>query len=162
MNGIGDSLKVLNTENVTGAISKIVVTLSMNIDTTAVNVHKASISFQRLPLVFLLIFIPKYWNIPVSDSIATMIIIPSRRPIVLKSIELTANSRLFSAVNRLVVIPIIITDAAPTNAMAVLWAISNDNTTYTESNTMAESAMARLNSSPSNVGIVKTHAETIA
>jgi hypothetical protein len=49
-----------------------------------------------------------------------MIIIPNRRPIVLKSIELTANSRLSSAVNRFVVIPIIITNTAPTNAIAVL------------------------------------------
>ena len=50
---------------------------------------------------------------PVPAKITTMIIMPSSRPIVLKSIERTANSKLSVAENRLVVIPIMIAIVAP-------------------------------------------------
>jgi hypothetical protein len=40
INRMGDILKMLNIEIVTGTISNIVVTLSMNMETMAVNVHK--------------------------------------------------------------------------------------------------------------------------
>jgi hypothetical protein len=56
--------------------------LSINIETTAVKVHRISKSFQRFPLLALLAFIPTHWKIPDSARIATIIIIPSRRPMV--------------------------------------------------------------------------------
>jgi hypothetical protein len=97
MNGMGDILNVLNTDTVTGIINKIVVTLSMNIDATAVKVHRISISFQRFPPLILVAFMPIHWKTPDSERIATIIIIPNRRPIVLKSIASITNSKLVGA-----------------------------------------------------------------
>jgi len=64
INGIGESLNILNTETVTGTISKIIVTLSINIETTAVKVHKINNNFRKLPPLILLAFIPTNWNTP--------------------------------------------------------------------------------------------------
>ena len=58
--GIGDTLKTLNTEIVTGTMSKIVVTLSMNIEVTAVNVHNINISFHKFALLALLALTATY------------------------------------------------------------------------------------------------------
>src|SRR5688500_4345805 len=94
MNGIGDNFRVLNTEIVIGTISNILVTLSINIEIVAVNTQNITINFHIFPLEALLILTPRYSNTPVSPNIATIIIIPNRRPIVLKSIELVTNSKL--------------------------------------------------------------------
>ena len=67
----------------TGIISRMVVTLSMNIDVTAVKVHRITISFHRLPLLALLALMPTHWKIPDSARMATIIIMPSKSPIVL-------------------------------------------------------------------------------
>src|SRR5918995_4568711 len=58
INGIGGTLSILTIDRVTGTMSRMVVTLSMNIEATAVNVDKSSISFQRFPLLRLVAFIP--------------------------------------------------------------------------------------------------------
>jgi hypothetical protein len=60
MKGTGDTLNVLNTEIVTGTISRTVVTLSINIEVIAVKVHKIIISFHKFPLHILLALIPTY------------------------------------------------------------------------------------------------------
>src|SRR6266511_614346 len=60
MKGIGETLNILNTAMVTGTIRRTVVTLSMNIDTTAVNVHSVSNNFHKLPLLTLLALIPTH------------------------------------------------------------------------------------------------------
>jgi hypothetical protein len=46
---MGGTLSILTIDRVTGTMSRIVVTLSMNIDAIAVKVDNSSISFQRLP-----------------------------------------------------------------------------------------------------------------
>jgi hypothetical protein len=120
MNGIGDILSVLNTDTVMGTINSTVVTLSINIETVAVKMQKRTISFHIFPFDALLIFIPRYWNTPVSPNIATIIIIPNNRPIVLKSIALITKIKLVDALKRPVTIPISITNAAPTIAAVVL------------------------------------------
>jgi hypothetical protein len=97
MNGIGDILRVLNTEMVIGIISNTVVTLSINIDIVAVKTQNITINLHIFPLDALLILTPRYSKTPVSPNIATIIIIPNRRPIVLKSMELIANSKLVDA-----------------------------------------------------------------
>ena len=60
INGIGEILNVLNIDTVTGIISNIVVTLSINMETTAVKVQSISISFPRLPLLILVALIPTH------------------------------------------------------------------------------------------------------
>ncbi len=85
---------------------------------------------------------PTYWKIPVSAKIATIIIIPSRRPIVLKSIDLTANSKLSAA--PIVPVPaiIMIIIAGPNNAITALWTSSNERAMYTDSSIKEESIKA--------------------
>lgn len=58
MNGKGCSPKVRTIERVTGIIKNIVVTLSTNIEATAVKVHNNTISIQTLPLLIFPNFIP--------------------------------------------------------------------------------------------------------
>jgi hypothetical protein len=86
--------------------------------------------------------IPIYWKIPVSAKIATIIIIPSKRPIVLKSMEFVANSKLSAGVNTPVVTTIIIIIAAPNKAITALWTSSKERAMYTDSSTMEESTKA--------------------
>jgi hypothetical protein len=51
MNGIAGTFNVLVIDNVTGTISRIVVTLSMNMEAMAVKEHSNSINFHRFPLL---------------------------------------------------------------------------------------------------------------
>jgi hypothetical protein len=120
MKGIGDNLKILKMDTVTGTISKTVVTLSINIDVIAVNEVSITSNFHKLPFDFFPIFTPTHWKIPVSAKTATIIIMPSKRPMVLKSTELTAKSKLSVGVKSPVVTPIMIMIAAPSNEIAVL------------------------------------------
>ena len=90
MNGIGDILRVLNTEMVIGTINNTVVTLSINIDIVAVKTQNITINLHIFPLDAYSSLLqgmktqfPQYCH---------NIIIPNRRPIVLKSMELIANS----------------------------------------------------------------------
>ena len=53
MKGIGEILKVLKTETVTGIINRIVVTLSMNMETTAVKLHNIKSNLHKFPLLIL-------------------------------------------------------------------------------------------------------------
>src|SRR3546814_6246187 len=87
-----------NMEMVIGTISNTVLTLSINIDIVAVKTQNITINLHIFPLDALLILTPRYSKTPVSPNIATIIIIPNRRPIVLKSMELIANSKLVDAV----------------------------------------------------------------
>src|SRR5262245_53583108 len=97
MNGIGEILNVLKTDTVIGIINKTVVTLSMNIETTAVKVHRISISFQRFPPLILVDFMPTHWKTPDSERMATIIIIPNSRTKVVKSITSITKSKLAGA-----------------------------------------------------------------
>jgi hypothetical protein len=116
-------------DNVTGTISKIIVTLSTNIEVTAVNTHRIIINFHKLPLDNRIALTPTQLKTPVSPKIATIIIIPKSNPIVLKSItsitkckvscgRIIPNSKL--AITRI---------NAPKIAIDVLWIISNDRIT---------------------------------
>src|SRR5918992_746819 len=58
INGIGGTLSILTIDRVTGTMSRMVITLSMNIEATAVKVDNNNISFQRFPLLRLVAFIP--------------------------------------------------------------------------------------------------------
>jgi hypothetical protein len=58
MKGIAGTFNVLVIDNVTGTISRIVVTLSMNIEATAVKEHNNNINFHRLPLLIFPALIP--------------------------------------------------------------------------------------------------------
>src|ERR671923_725029 len=144
INGIGDRFKILKTEIVTGTISRTAVTLSMNIDDTAVNVPSKTSSVYRLPFEILLNLMPIYWKIPVSAKMATIIIIPSKSPIVLKSTEFAANSKLSGAAIIPVATIIMIIMAAPNKAITALWTSSNERAMYTDSSTIEESTKARL------------------
>jgi len=55
---MGGTFNVLVIDKVTGTISKIVVTLSMNIDAPAVNVQSSNISFHKFPLLIFPALIP--------------------------------------------------------------------------------------------------------
>jgi hypothetical protein len=55
INGIGDTLRVLNIEMVIGTINRIVVTLSINIETIAVKMQNISINLHIFPFDALLI-----------------------------------------------------------------------------------------------------------
>jgi hypothetical protein len=50
MKGIGDILRALNMDKVTGTISKIMITLSTNIEVIAVKTQRIIINFHKLPL----------------------------------------------------------------------------------------------------------------
>src|SRR5574341_198658 len=162
MNGTGDSLKILNIEIVIGTIRSTVVTLSMNIDVMAVKTLIMTSSFHMLPFDDLLILMARYWNMPVSAIMATIIIMPSRRPMVLKSMASVTNSKLAPASIRPVDMMIMITAVAPASAIAVLWTISNESTTYTESRTSEVSFNARGRARPMASGTVMTIAERTA
>ena len=75
---------------VTGTTSKMVVTLSKKAEDKAVIMENKTRIFHGSPLAFLAAAIAKYSKIPVLFKILTIIIIPTSKPIVLKSICLIA------------------------------------------------------------------------
>lgn len=82
MTGRGSMLITLHKRRVTGATSKIVVTLSRKAEVTAVNMHSIITKRQRLPLENLYALTAEYSKKPVVEKIPTRTIIPNRRPIV--------------------------------------------------------------------------------
>ena len=85
-NGIGFTRNCLVILKVTGTINNTVVTLSRKADPMAVMIEGAINIFNRSPFTFLADQIAMYLNYPVSEVIATIIIIPVNNPSVLKSI----------------------------------------------------------------------------
>ena len=63
----------------TGAISKIVVTLSKNAEHNAVTIAKSIINLNGSPLTSCATLIANHWNTPVSETRRTIIIIPISR-----------------------------------------------------------------------------------
>lgn len=107
-----------------------------------------SISFHRLPLVILLALIPTHWNTPVSAKIATIIIMPSKSPIVLKSMTLIMKSKLSSASSDPKTRAAVSIDTAPIRATEVRCKNSNERTTKTETRINAEKRIIGLISWP--------------
>jgi len=120
MKGIGEMSSALHIDIVTGTISKMIVTLSTNIEVIAVNEHNISISFQRLPLLSLVAFKPTQLNTPVSPIIATIIIMPRSKPIVLKSMRSIITSSASTGCTISKKIPVTTIAKAPINANEVL------------------------------------------
>src|SRR5919112_637909 len=162
INGIGEIFRILKIEIVTGTIRRTDVTLSMNMEDTAVNVPSRTSSKYRLPFESLLSLMPTYWKIPVSAKMATIIIMPSRRPIVLKSIEFIANSKLSAASIVPVAAIIMIIIAAPNKAITALWTSSNERAMYTDSSTKEESIKARPIFQPAIEGTTRAREERVA
>ena len=128
MKGIGEILRALNMDKVTGTINKIMVTLSTNMDVIAVNIHRISINFHKLPLDNRVALTPTQLKIPVSPKIATIIIIPKSNPIVMKSITSITKCQVFLGI----IIPnskLAITRIKAQIIINVLWSISNDRIT---------------------------------
>ncbi|OPY63745.1 MAG: hypothetical protein A4E56_00280 [Pelotomaculum sp. PtaU1.Bin065] len=92
-NGNGLSSSCLAMAKVTGTINSTVVTLSKNADKIAVIKDRAAIILIGSPLELLAALIAKYSKIPVCLVIPTIIIIPTSKPMVLKSIASTICSR---------------------------------------------------------------------
>jgi hypothetical protein len=105
---------------------------------------------------------PIYWKIPVSAKMATIIIMPSKSPIVLKSTEFIANSKPSAASIMPVDTIIMIIMPAPNKAITALWTSSNDRAMYTDSSTMAVSIKARLIFHPAAEGITRARVERVA
>ena len=107
--------------NVTGAISKTVVTLSKKAENTAVTAAKTTKSPRGLALTFLAPQTATYWNMPDFSEMPTMVIIPINKASVLKSTPWRAVSW--------VKMPVKIMTAAPSKATIARFTFSVNNTT---------------------------------
>jgi len=110
-NGITFICSSLAMAKVTGTTSKTVVTLSKRADATAVMVERESIMATGSPLATLAEATAMYSKTPVCLVIPTITIIPIKRPMVLKSMDLNACSWL--------IIPASISITAPARATTV-------------------------------------------
>jgi hypothetical protein len=85
--GSGAISITLHKRIVTGAINRIVVTLSRNADRTAVRQHRIIVKYQMLPRDSLYARTAEYSKKPVLAKMPTMIIMPNNNPTVSKSIQ---------------------------------------------------------------------------
>mmetsp|Transcript_36915 Transcript_36915/g.75671 ORF Transcript_36915/g.75671 Transcript_36915/m.75671 type:complete len:216 (+) Transcript_36915:887-1534(+) len=120
-NAQGSMFTSLHSLHVTGAISRIVVTLSRNAESTAVTMHSSSSNLVLLPPLSLQASTPVHSNTPVLMVIPTISIIPHKSPRVPWSIHETVFE---SEGTRFCIASVIMHSVAPIMAAIVLCSTS--------------------------------------